>query len=104
VTFTPALERRQQRRVGVEHPPREGGGQAGDHRAEPRHGDDVDPMGAQHLHEPLAVGGPIEGGTPLGALDELARNPVLGGDGERPARPVGGDDRRGEPLTQHGLQ
>jgi hypothetical protein len=100
----PALEGRQQRRVRVQHPPGEGGGQAGDDRAEPGHGHDVDAVRPQHLHEPLAVGLAVEGRPPLGALDELAGHAVLVRDGERPARPVCDDHRDGEPFPQHGVQ
>ena len=100
----PALERGQQRRVGVQHPTRERGRQRRDHRAEPGHGHEIDAVGLQDLDELLPVGGAVEAGSPLGALDELAGDGVLGGDVERPAGPVGDDHRDREPLPQHGVQ
>ena len=73
----PPGERRQQRRVGVDDAPREGGERRGrQDRAPAGHGDQLDALDAEHVEDPVGVAGTVETGAEVGALDPFVAQPV----------------------------
>ena len=105
VDRVPALERGQQRRMGVDDAIgervvdrlRQDG-------AEARHRDEVDLVAAERVEHLVGVGDAVEVGAEGRALDQLGGDAGLVGDAERAARAVGEHHRDGEVVVEHGAQ